>query len=84
MSFRAAQGTNLPGDLGRSVGTLDLAMCSGHLPYTYLGSQQPCQVDLRDHLAATVTFTLVQVIVVLYQVPQFCSTFQVWRDHGCS
>lgn len=51
---------------------------------SYLCSQQPGQVDLRDHLAASVALPLIRVVVVLYQMPQFGSTLQVRSDHGCS
>lgn len=49
----------------------------------HLGGQQPCQVDLRDHLAATVPLAVVGVVVVLHQVPQLGARFLVGRDHGC-
>lgn len=42
----------------------------------YLGSQQPGQVDFRNHLAASVSFSLVTVLVILHQVPQFSSWTQ--------
>lgn len=50
----------------------------------HLGSQQSGQVNLGDHLAASVTLLLVSVLVVLHQVPNFDSTFQVRCDHGCT
>lgn len=39
----------------------------------YLGSQQSGQVDFRNHLAASVAFSLVTVLMILHQVPQFSS-----------
>lgn len=39
----------------------------------YLGCQQPGQIDFRNHLAASVPFSLVTVLVILHQVPQFSS-----------
>lgn len=50
----------------------------------HLGSQESGQVNLGDHLATAVALLLVSVLVVLHQVPNFDSTFQVRRDHGCT
>lgn len=49
---------------------------------SHLGSQKSRQVDLRDHLAATITFLLVSVLVVLNQVPDLHPALQVRSDHG--
>ncbi len=48
----------------------------------YLGSQESCQVDLRDHLAAAVALLLVSMLMVLHQVPNFDPALQVRGDHG--
>lgn len=50
----------------------------------YLGGQQPGQVDLRDHLAATVSLLLVSMLMVLYQMPHLNAALQVRCDHGCA
>lgn len=42
---------------------------------SYLGSQQPGQINLRDHLATAVSFLLVSVLVVLHQVPHLHAAF---------
>lgn len=47
----------------------------------YLGGQQSGQVDFRDHLAPSVPFPLVRVVVVLDQVPQFGAALEVGGDH---
>lgn len=52
------------------------------LTLTHLCSQKSRQVDLGDHLAATVTLLLVSVLVVLDQVPDFDPALQVRGDHG--
>ncbi|TNN59332.1 hypothetical protein EYF80_030435 [Liparis tanakae] len=39
-------------------------------------TEQPCQIDLRDHLAASVALPLVRVVVVLHQMPQFSAALQ--------
>lgn len=51
---------------------------------SYLGGQQPGQVDLGHHLAAPVTLLLVPVLMVLHQMPHLNPTLQVWGDHGGS
>ena len=48
---------------------------------THFGSQKSCQVDLRDHLAATVALLLVSVLMVLHQVPNLNPALQVRSDH---
>lgn len=48
----------------------------------HLSSQKSCQVDLRDHLAATITFLLVSVLMVLYQVPDLHPALQIRSNHG--
>ncbi len=40
---------------------------------SYLSRQQSGQVDLRNHLAASVSFSLITVLMILHQVPQFSS-----------
>lgn len=49
---------------------------------SHLGGQEPCQVDLRDHLAAAVALLLVAVLVVLDQVPDLDPALEVRGDHG--
>lgn len=43
----------------------------------YLGCQKSGQVDFRNHLTASVSFSLVTVLMIFHQVPQFSS----WRDN---
>lgn len=50
----------------------------------YLGGQQSSQVDLRDHLAATVSLLLVSMLMVLHQMPHFDAALQVRCDHWCA
>lgn len=53
-----------------------------HTFSSHLGSEQTCQVDLRHHLAAAVALSLVCVVVVLHQVPEFGSALQIRCYHG--
>lgn len=50
----------------------------------YLGSQQSSQIDLRDHLAATVSLLLVSMLMVLHQMPHFDTALLVRCDHWCA
>lgn len=79
---------SLPGHLGLLIG---MGPLEGQTPCcppwaewsgSYLGGQQPGQVDLGHHLAAPVTLLLVSVVMVLHQMPHLDPTLQVRGDHG--
>lgn len=49
---------------------------------TCLCRQEPGEVNLRHHFAASFAFLLVSVLVVLDQVPNFDPALQVGGQHG--
>lgn len=68
---------------GFSEFVVDLAIVSiSHVFPSHLGSEQTRQVDLRYHLAAAVALSLVCMVVVLHQVPEFGSALQIRSYHG--